>query len=113
MKRLFSIATALLVVGSVAVPAATADPKGETHTVRLTTHYTDPGSRVTGLGACSPTTLCEVRYGGIGTFTGDLQTFDDYYGYFHVDPAKQMVEGEGWDHHTGTLEGCGEGSFVM
>ncbi|MDX6198355.1 MAG: hypothetical protein QOJ79_1506 [Actinomycetota bacterium] len=115
MKLVLSIATALLVVGSVAAPAATADSKAATHTVKFTTHYTDPGTRVTGLGSCRPgPTLCELRYGGTATFTGGLESFDDYYGYFHADPAKPMVlEGEGWDRQTGTLTGCGEGSFVM
>jgi len=114
MNRFLSIAAALLVVGSVAAPAATATSKATTHTVSFTSPYTDPGTRITGLGSCRPQTVCDLRYEGTGSFSGALTTFVDYYGYFHADPAKPMVlEGEGRDHHTGTLKGCGEGSFVL
>jgi hypothetical protein len=106
---------AALVAGLVLGVPAHADPTPETHTVHFSSPFTDPGTRPTGLGSCAAANpmVCDMRYGGTAAFTGALTTFVDYYGFMHYDPVNHVVEGEGWDHHTGSLQGCGEGSFVL
>jgi len=87
----------------------------ETRSVHFSAPFTDAGTRPSGLGACSPTQpgVCSVRLEGVADFTGALSTFVDYFGYARYNPATRTVVGETWDHHTGSLKGCGEGSFVL
>ncbi|MCA1823741.1 MAG: hypothetical protein LC640_05655 [Frankia sp.] len=104
-------ATALIV--GIAGPSSGAAPT--TRTITFTSPFNDEGTRVSGLGACGVARpgVCDVRFEGVGTFTGALSTFADYFGYIHFDPGTRELGAESWDHHTGRLQGCGEGSFVM
>lgn len=97
---------------AVAAPA-TAD--GRPRTVHFTAPFTDRSSMVFGVYQCGigQTGFCDFKFNGIGRFSGSLTTVVEYFGYGHGDPARARSEGESWDRHTGSLKGCGEGSFLM
>lgn len=118
MKRWIPIVLIVGVLVAGTLPEAGAGPSGrrtKTRGVTFTTTFVDEGSTPTGPYACGPAqpSVCKARFEGSATMTGDLSTFVDYFGYLWFNPSTQALEAESWDHHTGTLEGCGEGSFVM
>lgn len=108
-----------LVLSSVLSVAAIATPglaEAKTApTVRFTADFSDRGSIPYGVYACGPTQpgVCDFKVDGTAYFTAPLTTFVDYYGYMHYNPVTRKVEAESWDRHTGTLAGCGDGTFVI
>ncbi|MDQ1687900.1 MAG: hypothetical protein QOK42_875 [Frankiaceae bacterium] len=83
--------------------------------VHFTSPFKDRGTNPDSVHSCSPgqTGVCEFRFHGSADFTGKLSAFDDYFGYFWVNPEAHQAEAETWDRTTGALNGCGEGSFVL
>lgn len=117
MALLRSISAVLVGAGLVAggvTQAVVADSSGGP-TVTLTTSFADPGTQPNPLNDCDghATPSGAVDYRGSAPFTGDLTSTDVYCGYLSYDPVTQSATGEGWDTQTGTLTGCGRGSFVM
>ncbi|HVE98759.1 MAG TPA: hypothetical protein VNA12_06235 [Mycobacteriales bacterium] len=107
-----------LLVAALALGSLVAPPLAEARTKPRTVHFTvpfdDEGSLPYGIHQCGleRTGACDFKFDGHTTITGDLTTFIDYFGYFHVDPVTRIANGESWDRHTGSLKGCGTGSFV-
>lgn len=120
VMRLIVAATGA-VAGLLGPTAFAQQPPGRT--VSFTANYTDPGTPVTGLGGITNT--CPVGYfsiDGAGYFAAPLQGVDNYHGCLFIDPTQQTdagnttsmkVSGETWDTFTGSLAGCGRGTFVM
>lgn len=115
-----SITTVLvLALALSAVPQAVARPRSKgsppAKGVSFKTSFVDEQTAVTGPYGCglNQPSVCKARFEGSATMTGKLDTFVDYFGYFWFDSATHSFTAESWDQHTGTLEGCGEGSFVM
>jgi hypothetical protein len=91
-------------------------PRRAPTTVSFSAPFTDPGTRVSGVEHCGPTQpgVCSVTFhGDAARFTGPLNTVVDYHGEGYWDPIAMSMHGESWDHHVGSLDGCGTGSFVM
>lgn len=113
--------TALLVLALAlsTVPQVFARPRSKGSSrekgITFTTSFVDEQTTPTGPYACGPNqpSVCKARFEGSATMTGKLDTFVDYFGYVWFDPATQSFTAESWDQHTGTLDGCGVGSFVM
>jgi hypothetical protein len=107
------VCIAVLILGL--APTASAGT-AKWHTVTFSTHFFDPGGRITGLGPCSEDPsdpYCSVRLDGITYFHGPLTTFGPYFCYGYPDPLTLTpVKGECWQQHMGFLAGCGWGSFV-
>ena len=114
MGSMTRIRSALLCAALVCSLGAASAHAAATKAVTFTVPFEDHTTRITGLGACdvNQTGVCSVRFGGATTIKGDLSTFVDYFGYFRGD-TQRVFEGESWDPHTGSLKGCGSGSFVM
>jgi hypothetical protein len=96
--------------------AASVRPGPADKTVRFSSPFADPGTRISGLEGCGPAQpgLCSLTFhGSAGRFTGALSTVADYHGHGYYDPIRMSLEAESWDHHVGSLSGCGSGSFVM
>lgn len=88
------------------------------HVVRFAASFTDPGTAVTGLDTSHCTDpVCGIGFSGTAHFRKPLESTDHYVGYLF--PTAQALGaaadgiGEGWDSQSGSLDGCGTGSFVM
>jgi hypothetical protein len=120
MKRILCLVTGL-VLGLAILPHAIAherlrqngtSSRGVTFTAAFVDEETTPTGPY-GCGLAQPS-VCKGRFEGSGTMEGGgYSSFIDYFGYLWFNPMTQKMEAESWDHHTGYLEGCGEGSFVM
>lgn len=112
--RKFVLLVAALTLTALAVPAVAAK-RPAPPTVRFTSPFDDRGTLPYGVYQCglTQTGICDVKFDGHATFSGDLSTFVDYFGYGHLDPVPRLFRAESWDRHTGSLKGCGSGSFVM
>lgn len=122
MRRFRMIVAAMAAAGAVLGPTAFAQqPHGRT--ISFTANYTDPGTPVTGIGGvANPCPTGYVSIDGAAYFAGPLRAVDNYHGCLFIDPAQQSasgdvtsmhLSGETWDTNTGSLTGCGRGSFVM
>ncbi len=114
MRKLVLLAAAMSLT-TLAAPAL-AQSRSRPPTVRFTAPFDDESSMPYGLHQCGPerTGVCDVRFGGHTTIRSQmLNTFVDYFGYGHFDPATRKFYGESWDRHTGSLKGCGSGIFVL
>lgn len=114
------IAATVAITGS-SIGAARADvPPGRT--ITFTSHFSDKGTRGT-LGAVdgscpNPT---DLAVSGTAHFESPLETVDTYKGCLRINLATLVappgvtfhVAGDTYDTQTGTLVGCGTGSFVM
>lgn len=113
MRKLVLLVAAMSLTTLAAPAVAKGNPRPPT--VRFTVPFDDEGSVPYGIQQCGVerTGVCDVKFDGHTTITGDLSTFVDYFGYGHFDPMTRKFYGESWDRHTGSLKGCGSGSFVM
>jgi hypothetical protein len=121
---------ALVTASSLAAPAAIARDstkpvrlhphasRAHPHVVHFTASFTDPGTAITGVDtAHCRAGVCGIAFAGTAHFQAPLAATDRYVGYLF--PVAQALGapadgfGEGWDTQTGSLDGCGAGSFVM
>ena len=103
----------MLAAATAAVVLAVVSPASAgnaAHTVHFSAHFTDPGSRITGIAGCPPGSF---SLAGTAYFEAPLKATDTYTGCLSYDPLTQSVTGETFDKQTGFLAGCGHGSFVM
>jgi hypothetical protein len=115
------IAAAGLAVAMLGHAAMAQQPVGRT--ISFTANYTDPGTPVTGVGGvANPCPIGYVSIDAAAYFAAPLKAIDNYHGCLFIDPTKQAslgsthalyASGETWDKITGSLAGCGTGSFVM
>ena len=113
IKRAAVTAAALaLTVCPAGVAAARATGR---HTVTFTSTFNDEGTRASFSPDCDghPRGDNVIVYEGTATFAGDLTAVDDYCGLLTYDVTGGSVVGEGWDTMTGSLRGCGTGTFVI
>ena len=113
-----SLVTACIIASSGwgAAQAGTTQQTSNGRVVRFTAPFTDPGTRISGLEGCAPAQpgICSFSFHGkAGRFSGALATVVDYHGHGYFDPVLLSLRGESWDHHVGSLRGCGNGSFVL
>lgn len=87
----------------------------DVNTVSFEAPFYDPGTRVTGLDGCDATQrgICRFQFSGTAYFTHALVAVDKYYGHLSYDPITRSFTGESWDTNTGSLDGCGTGSFTI
>jgi hypothetical protein len=107
------IGMAAMLCGGLATPALA--HHDAVRSVTFTAAFRDPGTQVTGLDHCDPAQpgVCSFSFSGTAAFTAPMQAVDTYYGHLSYDPTTMSVAGESWDRQTGSLAGCGTGSFVM
>ncbi|HVE98760.1 MAG TPA: hypothetical protein VNA12_06240 [Mycobacteriales bacterium] len=113
--RKVRLLVAAIALGTLAVPPM-AEAKTRPQTVRFTVPFDDEGSMPYGIHQCGVERMgvCDVKFDGHTTLRGDgWVTFADYFGHGHGDPMTRKFYGESWDRHTGSVKGCGSGSFVM
>lgn len=107
---------ATLATGIGTVPArAAGSALGHPRSVHFTAPFDDQGTHI-GPGSCVATQpgVCSLNvHGNQGRFSGALRTVVDYHGEAHLDAITTRLHVETWDHHVGSLAGCGGGSFVM
>jgi hypothetical protein len=103
------------VVLALAIGAGTASAAPRRHAVTFTSSFTDEGTRLSSAATCDghPNDGRSLAYEGSGNLSGGLDALDRYCGFLTYDIARQTVVGDGWDTMTGTLRGCGSGSFVI
>jgi Protein of unknown function (DUF3224) len=81
-------------------------------TLKLTTSSVS-GAPTIGAPTCDPSGHCQLGYAITSTFSGDLTGTSKTDGVTFVDPATLILKGTSMNLFSGSVKGCGTGTFVM